>query len=145
MSSVAFIGLGNMGGPMARNLLAAGHAVTVFDLVDAAVEGARAAGASVASSATDAARDAEFVVSMLPAGRHVAATYLGDEGLLARLDARTTVLDCSTIDATTAREVGARRSKEQGAGICRRAGIGRRGRGRGRHAGLHVWRRAGDL
>ncbi|MCB1843688.1 MAG: 3-hydroxyisobutyrate dehydrogenase [Halioglobus sp.] len=108
MSSVAFIGLGNMGGPMARNLLAAGHAVTVFDLVDAAVEGARAAGASVASSATDAARDAEFVVSMLPAGRHVAATYLGDEGLLARLDARTTVLDCSTIDATTAREVGAR-------------------------------------
>tara|TARA_R110002049_G_scaffold51853_9_gene145957 strand:- start:1191 stop:2030 length:840 start_codon:yes stop_codon:yes gene_type:complete len=92
---------------MARNLLAAGHAVTVFDLADGALEAAREAGASVAASAAEAAQEADFVVSMLPAGRHVAATYLGNQGLLAQLDRHTTVLDCSTIDADTAREVGA--------------------------------------
>jgi 3-hydroxyisobutyrate dehydrogenase len=65
------------------------------------------AGATVAASAASAAEGVDYVVSMLPAGRHVAATYLGKEGLLAQLDPATTVLDCSTIDAATAREVGA--------------------------------------
>lgn len=106
MSSVAFIGLGNMGGPMAKNLIKAGHSVTVFDLVPAACEELQQAGASVAASAAEAVADKEYVISMLPAGKHVAATYLGDEGLLARLDGNTTVLDCSTIDAGTARQVG---------------------------------------
>jgi len=107
MFRVAFIGLGNMGARMARNLLAAGHELTVFDLVDAAVQDACAAGASAAASAVEAAEQADYVVSMLPAGQHVAATYLGEQGLLAKLDKHTTVLDCSTIDANTAREVGA--------------------------------------
>ncbi|MEH6586705.1 MAG: 3-hydroxyisobutyrate dehydrogenase [Halioglobus sp.] len=106
MTSVAFIGLGNMGGPMAKNLIKAGHSVTVFDLVPAACEDLQQAGASVAASAAEAVADKEYVISMLPAGKHVAATYLGDEGLLARLDGNTTVLDCSTIDAQTARQVG---------------------------------------
>ncbi len=106
MASVAFIGLGNMGGPMAKNLVKAGHAVTVFDLVEAACADLQQAGATVAVSAADAVVGKDYVISMLPAGKHVAATYMGDEGLLARLDSSTTVLDCSTIDAKTAREVG---------------------------------------
>jgi 3-hydroxyisobutyrate dehydrogenase len=107
MATVAFIGLGNMGGPMAGNLLEAGHAVTVFDLSAAATEPLAERGASVAESAHAAAQGADYVISMLPAGRHVAGLYLGDEGLLAQLGTHTTVLDCSTIDAATAREVGA--------------------------------------
>lgn len=106
MADVAFIGLGNMGGPMARNLLAAGHSVIVFDLSPEACEQLKAAGAAVASSAAEAAMGRDYVISMLPAGKHVAATYLGDDGLLAKLDATTTILDCSTIDAATARQVG---------------------------------------
>ena len=106
MAKVAFIGLGNMGGPMATNLVKAGHDVTVFDLSEAACEQLRAAGAAVAESAGAAAAGVDYVLSMLPAGKHVAAIYLGDEGLLAQLDASITVLDCSTIDAATARRVG---------------------------------------
>ncbi len=106
MASVAFIGLGNMGGPMATNLVEAGHTVTVFDLSQAALDQLQEAGASVAATASDAARDVDYVISMLPAGKHVASTYLGDQGLLAQLDSSTTILDCSTIDAATARQVG---------------------------------------
>lgn len=106
MANVAFIGLGNMGGPMASNLLAAGHTVAVFDLSTEACEQLQQAGAEVARSAADAAKDVDYVISMLPAGKHIAATYMGDGGLLSRLDSTTTVLDCSTIDAATAREVG---------------------------------------
>ena len=106
MANVAFIGLGNMGGPMATNLVAAGHSVTVFDLSAEACAQLQAAGAAVAGSAADAASGVDYVISMLPAGKHVAATYMGDGGLLSLLDEATTVLDCSTIDAATAREVG---------------------------------------
>ncbi|KGE04056.1 3-hydroxyisobutyrate dehydrogenase [Pseudohaliea rubra] len=106
MAHVAFIGLGNMGGPMAGNLLTAGHSVTVFDLVLEACAALAEQGAMVADSAQAAIEGADCVISMLPAGRHVKDLYLGDDGLLARLDANVTVLDCSTIDAPTAREVG---------------------------------------
>ena len=106
MAKVGFIGLGNMGGPMATNLVRAGHEVTVFDLSETACQQLRDAGARVAGSAAEAAAGADYVLSMLPAGKHVAATYLGDTGLLAQLERSTTVLDCSTIDAATAREVG---------------------------------------
>ena len=106
MADVAFIGLGNMGGPMATNLVEAGHSVTVFDLSQAALDQLQQVGASVAATAAEAARGVDYVISMLPAGKHVAGTYLGDEGLLALMDKSTTVLDCSTIDAATARQVG---------------------------------------
>jgi 3-hydroxyisobutyrate dehydrogenase len=111
MANVAFIGLGNMGGPMAKNLLAAGHQVCVFDLVPEACQALADAGASVAASAAEAVSGVDYVVSMLPAGKHVAATYLGDDGLLALLDSTVTVLDCSTIDAATSRDVGAAADK----------------------------------
>jgi len=110
MAKVAFIGLGNMGGPMASNLLGAGHAVTVFDLVADACAELESAGACVADSAATACADAEYVITMLPAGKHVRSTYLGnddgDAGLLTLITPAVTVLDCSTIDADTAREVG---------------------------------------
>ena len=108
MASVAFIGLGNMGGPMAKNLVAAGHSVTVFDLVPEACAELKAAGASVADTAEAAIEGAEYVITMLPAGKHVRAVYMGEDndGLLSRLATGTVALDCSTIDAETARVVG---------------------------------------
>ena len=106
MAAIAFLGLGNMGGPMAKNLLAAGHDLTVFDLVEAACVALAAEGASVAASAAEAAEGADVIISMLPAGKHVASTFLGDDGLLAKVSNETLILDASTIDAATAKEVG---------------------------------------
>lgn len=107
MSKIAFIGLGNMGGPMAANLLKAGHKVTVFDLVPAAVKQLADAGASAADTAAAAAGDADVVVTMLPAGKHVERVYMGDNGLLDAVKPDALLLDSSTIDAATARKVAA--------------------------------------
>ena len=106
MAAIAFLGLGNMGGPMAKNLLAAGHSLTVFDLVEAACAAVAAEGASIAASAAEAAESADVIISMLPAGKHVAGTFLGEDGLLSKVPSDTLILDASTIDAATAREVG---------------------------------------
>ena len=106
MANVAFLGLGNMGGPMAKNLIAAGHSLTVFDLVEAACSALAAEGASIAGSAAEAAEGADVIISMLPAGKHVAGTFLGADGLLAKVSKDTLILDASTIDAATARQVG---------------------------------------
>ncbi|HBA35742.1 MAG TPA: 3-hydroxyisobutyrate dehydrogenase, partial [Gammaproteobacteria bacterium] len=105
MAHIAFIGLGNMGLPMAQNLLAAGHQLSVFDLVPAAIEKAVSAGAQAADSAAVAVKDAEFVISMLPAGPHVEDLYLGAGGVLASIQAGTQLVDCSTIAPETARQV----------------------------------------
>ncbi|KAF1697255.1 3-hydroxyisobutyrate dehydrogenase [Pseudoxanthomonas jiangsuensis] len=105
MSRIAFIGLGNMGGPMAANLLKSGHELRVFDLVPAAVEAAVAAGARAAGSAMDAVEAAEVVISMLPASRHVEALYLGTDGLLAAIPAGALIIDCSTIATASAKKV----------------------------------------
>lgn len=105
MTHIAFIGLGHMGLPMARNLLKAGFAVKAFDLQQNAVEQLAAEGATAASSAEDAAQGARAVISMLPASRHVEGLYLGDHGLLSKLPAGTLVLECSTIAPDAARRV----------------------------------------
>jgi 3-hydroxyisobutyrate dehydrogenase len=105
MSNIAFIGLGNMGGPMARNLLEAGYSLQVFDLVPAACAQAEQAGASVAPTAQQAAQGADIVISMLPASAHVQSLYMGPEGLLKGLAAGTLVVDCSTIAPQTSREL----------------------------------------
>ncbi|MCA0914705.1 3-hydroxyisobutyrate dehydrogenase [Marinobacter nauticus] len=105
MAKITFIGLGNMGAPMAANLLKAGHDVTVFDLSKPAVEALVAEGARTADSGKAAAEGAECVITMLPAGKHVEAVYLGDDGLLAALPAGTLVIDSSTIAPETARNV----------------------------------------
>lgn len=105
MSRIAFIGLGNMGGPMALNLLKAGHALRVFDLNRPAVAEAVSAGAVAAADAAEAVHDAEVVVSMLPASRHVEGLYLGENGLLGKIPAGALVIDCSTIAPASARKV----------------------------------------
>lgn len=107
MATIAFIGLGNMGGPMATNLVKAGHEVTVFDLVPSQVAKLVEAGAKQADSAKVAAQNAEFVISMLPAGKHVKQLYLGEDGLKNCLHKDCIVIDSSTIDAESARSVGA--------------------------------------
>lgn len=105
MARITFIGLGNMGGPMASNLVKAGNEVTVFDLSKTAVDELVAQGAKTAESAKAAAEGAECVITMLPAGMHVEAVYLGDDGLLEALPAGTLVIDSSTIAPETARKV----------------------------------------
>ncbi|WP_144641403.1 3-hydroxyisobutyrate dehydrogenase [Bordetella genomosp. 13] len=106
MSNIAFIGLGNMGAPMAQNLVKAGHALTVFDLVPAAVRMLTDAGARAAASATEAVAGADIVITMLPASRHVEGLYLGED-LLAHVQPPTLVIDCSTIAPDAARKVAA--------------------------------------
>lgn len=104
MASIGFIGVGNMGGPMARNLLKAGHSVKAFDLSAEAVQKVVEAGGLKAASAQDAASDVDAVVTMLPAGRHVSSVYTGDKGILAAARPGTLFIDSSTIDVKTARE-----------------------------------------
>jgi 3-hydroxyisobutyrate dehydrogenase len=112
MTRIAFIGLGHMGAPMAMNLLKAGHQLTVFDLVPAAVRAAVDAGATAASTAQEAVKDVEVVVSMLPASKHVEGLYLGESGLVSHIAAGTLILECSTIAPESARKVAqAARSK----------------------------------
>ncbi|HLA31356.1 MAG TPA: 3-hydroxyisobutyrate dehydrogenase [Pseudomonas sp.] len=105
MTTIAFIGLGHMGLPMARNLLKAGFNLQVFDLVQTAMNELTQAGAQPASSALQAAHDAEVVISMLPASQHVEGLYLGDKGLIKALEPGTLVLECSTIAPESARKV----------------------------------------
>ncbi|MGE8603166.1 3-hydroxyisobutyrate dehydrogenase, partial [Bordetella trematum] len=104
MSSIAFIGLGNMGAPMALNLVKAGHALTVFDLSPNAVRQLTDAGARAAASAADAVKGADIVITMLPASKHVEGVYL-EQDLLGQIGAGTLVIDCSTIAPDSARKV----------------------------------------
>jgi 3-hydroxyisobutyrate dehydrogenase len=104
MANVAFIGLGNMGGPMAHNQLKAGHSVRVFDLSQPALDAAKAAGAGIGATAAEAAKDADCVITMLPAGAHVRQTYLNG-GVLDAAKKGAIFIDCSTIDVPTARDV----------------------------------------
>jgi 3-hydroxyisobutyrate dehydrogenase len=105
MSRIAFIGLGHMGGPMAANLLKAGHELRVFDLVASAVELTVAQGAVAAVNAIDAVAGADVVISMLPASRHVEGLYLGGQGLLSHIAAGALLIDCSTIAPASAQKV----------------------------------------
>ena len=105
MTTIAFIGLGNMGGGMAANLAKAGHEVRAFDLSDAALAKAESAGCTRASSAAEAVANAGAVVTMLPAGTHVREVY--ESAVFDAADKNAILIDCSTIDVTTAREVGA--------------------------------------
>ena len=108
MATIAFIGLGNMGGPMAANLAKAGHSVKAFDLSAQALAQAAEAGCQTAESAQDAVKGVDFVVSMLPAGKHVEGLFVtGDQPLFDLIDSNTLVIDSSTIDADTARRVAA--------------------------------------
>lgn len=108
MANIGFIGLGNMGGPMAINLVNAGHNVKVFDLSQQAMAVVEGVGGLAASSAIEAVSDAQFVISMLPAGKHVEGLYVSSgDRLFDHLPADVLVIDSSTIDAKTAKNVAA--------------------------------------
>jgi 3-hydroxyisobutyrate dehydrogenase len=102
---IGFIGLGNMGGPMAANLLKAGHQVSGFDLAPAAVAALAKGGGNPAASAAQAVAEAEVVVTMLPAGAHVRQVYTGENGILGAARPAALLIDSSTIDVETARAV----------------------------------------
>ncbi len=105
MAQIGFIGLGNMGGPMAANLVRAGHSVRGYDRVEAARAALVAAGGAGAGSVAEAAAGAEVVVTMLPAGQHVREVYAAADGVFAQAAADALLIDCSTIDVATAREM----------------------------------------
>jgi 3-hydroxyisobutyrate dehydrogenase len=107
MATIGFIGLGNMGAPMARNLLAAGHQLTIYDISPPAMMPLLHAGATAAGDVSETASRANFVITMLPAGEHVREVYLGPDGVIAAASPGATLIDCSTIDVATAREVNA--------------------------------------
>ena len=100
MATIAFIGLGNMGGPMAANLVKAGHTVEGFDLVQASRDAAKADGVGIAASAIEAVKGADVIVTMLPAGKHVLAVW-GE--IVPQAGKGALLIDCSTIDVESAR------------------------------------------
>ena len=102
MANVAFIGLGNMGGPMAANLVKAGHAVSGFDLSEPSLAAAAKAGVTPFATLAEAVRAADTVITMLPKGQHVVAVWEELAGLVA---AGTLQIDCSTVDVASARKV----------------------------------------
>lgn len=104
---IAFIGLGNMGGAMAHNLLKAGQTVYGFDLSEKALKHFADAGGQVCASPQQAAQQADVVISMLPAAKHVRDVYLGEDGILAVLKSGSLCIDCSTIDPQTIKDVAA--------------------------------------
>jgi 3-hydroxyisobutyrate dehydrogenase len=103
MSNIAFIGLGNMGGGMCANLVSAGHQVAAFDLNPEAVSKAQQAGAIAADSIATSVANAEFIITMLPAGKHVHSVYFDTGGVLAYANNDALLIDCSTIAVTEAR------------------------------------------
>jgi len=108
MATIAFIGLGNMGGPMAANLVKGGHKVVAFDLVEASRSQARSDGAAIAESSVAAVKGAEVVVTMLPAGKHVLAVWTD---VLPAMTKGALIIDCSTIDVESAKQAHALAAK----------------------------------
>ena len=105
MARVGFVGLGNMGLPMAQNLIKAGHQVEGVDVNPHSVENLKAAGGAPVDMPAVAAARADAVITMLPAGQHVRDVYLGANGIIAAANPGTLMIDCSTIDVATARDV----------------------------------------
>ena len=109
---IAFIGLGNMGAPMARNLLKAGHHLHLFDLNTTILNELAALGGRISESPKHAAQGAELVITMLPAAAHVRSVYLNEDGVLAGIGPGVPAVDCSTIDPQTIRDVAAIAAKQ---------------------------------
>src|SRR6187431_615526 len=108
MASIAFIGLGNMGGPMAANLVKAGHKVTAFDLVEASRAQAKADGAGISESSVAAVKGADVVITMLPAGKHVLSVWTD---VIPAMTKGALIIDCSTIDVESAKQAHALAAK----------------------------------
>ncbi len=109
---IAFIGLGNMGAPMARNLLKAGHSLNLFDLNKEVLADLASQGGHISASPREAAQGTELVITMLPAAAHVRSVWLGENGVFAGIGEGVPAVDCSTIDPQTARDVAAAAAKQ---------------------------------
>ena len=109
MATIAFIGLGNMGGPMAANLVKGGHKVVAFDLVEASRNQSKADGATIADSAVAAVKGAEVVITMLPAGKHVLSVW---NEVIPAMTKGALIIDCSTIDVESAKQAHALAAKQ---------------------------------
>ena len=107
MATIGFIGLGNMGAPMAANLLKAQHKVTGYDVVPSPLSNLELQGGKAAGGIAEAAAAGDIVVTMLPAGPQVRQVYLGPDGIIAKAKKGSMLIDCSTIDVETARAVAA--------------------------------------
>ena len=105
MANIGFIGLGNMGGPMAEHLINANHQVKGFDLVPSCMTKFEDNGGTAANDAAETASDVDVIITMLPAGNDVRDVYLGEAGILNTINSQSLLIDCSTIDVKTAREV----------------------------------------
>ena len=103
---IAFIGVGNMGNPMAQQLVKAGQNVKVFDVSPDVIEIAKQSGLDVINSMEELLQGATTVISMLPEGKHVRSLYLGDNGILKKIPKDCLIIDCSTIDIETSLELG---------------------------------------
>jgi 3-hydroxyisobutyrate dehydrogenase len=114
MATIAFIGLGNMGGPMAANLVKAGHKVVAFDLVAASRDQAQSDGAAIAESSVSAVRGADTIITMLPAGKHVMSVW---NEVVPHLSKGALIIDCSTIDVESAKHAHALAAKHGVASI----------------------------
>src|SRR5437016_6161263 len=112
MARIGFIGLGNMGLPMAQNLLKGGHQVEGVDVNPAAIEKLKAAGGAGVETAKSVAARADAVITMLPSGKEVREVYLGSSGIIESANPGTLLIDCSTIDVETARAVAAEAEKK---------------------------------
>jgi 3-hydroxyisobutyrate dehydrogenase len=108
MANIAFIGLGNMGGPMAANLVKAGHKVTAFDLVAASRDQAKADGAAIAESSVASVKGASVIITMLPAGKHVLSVW---SEVIPAMAKGALIIDCSTIDVESAKQAHALAAK----------------------------------
>src|SRR6202165_2240222 len=108
MTSIAFIGLGNMGGPMAANLVKAGHKVVAFDLVDASRNQAKTDGATIANSAAASVKGADVVITMLPAGKHVISVWTD---VIPSMTKGALIIDCSTVDVESSKQAHALAAK----------------------------------
>lgn len=107
MAKIGFIGVGNMGGPMAQNLIDAGHELKVFDVTQEATLPFSEAGITVVSQVKDITQDIEFLISMLPSGKIVEDLFLDVDHLLDLLSSETLLIDCSTVSAETSKRLGA--------------------------------------
>mgnify|MGYP003945768121 CR=1 FL=1 len=112
MAKIGFIGLGNMGLPMAQNLVKAGHSVKGFDVTKTQIEALVSSGGAAAANVKAAAGGVDMAITMLPAGQHVRDVYLGAQGVLASAAPGTLLIDCSTIDVETSRAVSSAAEKK---------------------------------
>jgi 3-hydroxyisobutyrate dehydrogenase len=119
MANIAFIGLGNMGGPMAANLVKAGHKVTAFDLVEASKTQAKADGTAIAESAAAAVKGADTVITMLPAGKHVMSVWAD---VIPAMSKGALIIDCSTIDVENSKAAHAQETRALRRRWCRASG-----------------------